>query len=217
MTKTQQDKERKSVMAAKAIVASEKKLAYDSKKLASDGLKEKKKQLLVSRKDERDAIKVAALQKKASASVLSTPGSTFPELSGICLHFPKKSKLMVNQSTPSGSMALAHSILSPQRKGDSPKKRPQLNQAPTSTPPCEYQATPPSSTSRSWSGLDDESEEDFSTEESEEEDSIELRALLHPPDHAVRWSAAPLVFRKARVFMEEYCCSVWLLCWRTEK
>jgi hypothetical protein len=70
-TKTQQDKERKSVMAAKALVASEKKLACDTKKLASKGLKEKKKQLLASCKDKREAIKAAALQKKASASVLS--------------------------------------------------------------------------------------------------------------------------------------------------
>ncbi len=36
-TKTQQDKERKSVMAAKALVASKKKLARDAKKLASEG------------------------------------------------------------------------------------------------------------------------------------------------------------------------------------
>jgi hypothetical protein len=157
------------------------------------------------------------LQKKASASVLSTPGSALPELSRICLHFPKKSKLAANQSTPSGGMALAHSTLSPQRKGDSPKKRAQLSQAPTSTPPYKYQATPASSTSGSWSGLDNESEDDFSAEESEEEDSIELRALLHPPDHAVQWLAAPPVFWKTRVFVEEYCCSVRLLCRIMEK
>jgi hypothetical protein len=173
VTKTQQDKERKSVMSAKALVASENKLAGDAKKLASEGLKEKKKQLLTSRKAERNAIKAAAPQMKASASVLSTPRSALPELSGIRPHFPKKSKLTADQSTPSGYTASAHSTLSPQRKGDSPKKRAQLNQAPTFTPPHEYQATPTSSTSESWSSSDDESEEDFSTEESEEEDSID--------------------------------------------
>jgi hypothetical protein len=138
------------------------KLAHDSKKLASKGLKEKKQQLLTSHKAKRDAINAAALQKKAFASILSTPGSDLPELSGIHLHFPKKSILAANPLTPSSGTALAHSTLSPQRKGDSPKKRAQLNQAPTSTPPHEYQATPASYTSGSWSGSDDESEEDFS-------------------------------------------------------
>jgi hypothetical protein len=136
-------------MAAKALVVSEKKLARDAKILASKGLKEKKKQLLVSCKAECKAIKVAALQKKASASVLSTPGSALPELSGIWLHFPKKSKLAADQSTPSGGTTLAHLMLSPQRKGDSPKKRAQLTQAPTSTPHHEYQATSASSTNGS--------------------------------------------------------------------
>ncbi len=128
---------------------------------------------------------MAGLQKKASASVLSTPGSALPELSGICLHFPKKSKLAANQLTPFGSTALAHLTLSPQRKGDSPKKRAQLNQAPTSTPPHEHQATPASSTSGSWSSLDDESEEDLSAEESEEEDSIDQMVLNWAQGHLV--------------------------------
>jgi hypothetical protein len=89
-TKTQQDKEHKSVIAAKALIASEKKLARDAKKLASRGLKEKKKQLLASCKAKRKAIKAAVLKKKASASVLSTPGSALPELSGDLSALPQE-------------------------------------------------------------------------------------------------------------------------------
>ncbi len=73
-TKTQQDKERKSALAAKALAATEKELTCDAKKRASEGLKEKKKQLLASCKAKRKAIKAAALQKKATPLTLSTPG-----------------------------------------------------------------------------------------------------------------------------------------------
>jgi hypothetical protein len=47
-TKTQWDKERKSALAAKALAATKKELARNAKKCASEGLKEKKKQLLAS-------------------------------------------------------------------------------------------------------------------------------------------------------------------------
>ncbi len=111
------------------MTASEKKLASEAKKLAVKGLQEKTKQLLASCKTKRDAIKVAALQKKAAASVPFTPGPALSKFSGICLHFPTKSKLTVDHSTPFGATATLLVALSPQRKGSSPKKRAQLNQA----------------------------------------------------------------------------------------
>jgi hypothetical protein len=124
-------------MAAKGLAASEKKLASEAMKHTVKGLQEKKKQLLAPFKTKCNAIKVAALQKKAAASVPSTPGSALSEFSGICLHFPKKSKLMVtvDHSTPSGATASLLVALSPQHKGDSLKKRAQLNQAPAFSPP----------------------------------------------------------------------------------
>jgi hypothetical protein len=67
-------------MAAKALAASEKKLASEAKKLAVKGLQEKKKQLLASYKTKGNVIKVAALQKKTAAlfyptQVLHSPSS----------------------------------------------------------------------------------------------------------------------------------------------
>ncbi len=84
-----------------------------------------------------------------------------------------KSKLMVDHSTPSGATATLPTALSPHRKGNSPKKRAQLNQAPAFSPPRETLATPDSSTSGSWTGTNNESEEDPDNDESEEEDSID--------------------------------------------
>ncbi len=167
-------------------------MARDAKKCASEGLKEKKKQLLASCKAKRKAIKVAALHKKASPLTLSTPGSALSESSGICSFFPKKSKLTADHSTPSGGSTLLPSTQSPQRKSDSPKKRALLNQAPTSTPPCsvlpcDSLATLSSSTSGSWTGSEDESEDDSSPEGSDEEDFIDrmvsnwARGHLLPP------------------------------------
>jgi hypothetical protein len=98
-------------------------------------LKEKKKQLLASRKADRKAKKLAALQKKAPPPALSTPGLSLSESSGIHSFFPKKSKLTADCSTSSGATTPALLMLSPQRKGYSPKKRAQINQVPTLTPP----------------------------------------------------------------------------------
>jgi hypothetical protein len=122
-------------MAAKALAASENKLAHEAKKFAVKGLLEKKKQHLASCKIERDAIKAAALQKKTAASVPSTPGSAITEFSEIFLHVPTKSKLTVDHLTPSGTAATLPATLSPQRKSNSPKKRAQLNQVPAFSPP----------------------------------------------------------------------------------
>jgi hypothetical protein len=169
-TKTQQDKECTSTKAAKALAASEKKLASEAKKLAVKGLQEKKKQLPASCKTERNAIKVAALQKIAAASVPSTPGSALSKFSGICLHFPKKSRLTLDHLAPSDATASLILALSPQHKGNSPKKRAQLNQALAF--PRETLPIPNFSPSGSWKGTDDKLEEDPDSNESEEKDSI---------------------------------------------
>jgi hypothetical protein len=79
---------------------------------------------------------------------------------------------MVDHPTPSGATASLLTALSPQRKGDSPKKRAQLNQAPAFFPPCETLATPNSSTSGFWTGTNDKLEEDPDGDENEEKDSI---------------------------------------------
>jgi hypothetical protein len=121
-------------MATKAFAASEKILSSEAKKLVVKGLQKKKKQLLASCKAKRNAIKLAAPQQKTAASVPSTPGSALSKFSGICSHFPKKSKLTADHSTPSAATATLPAALSPQHKGDSPKKRAQLNQAPAFSP-----------------------------------------------------------------------------------
>jgi hypothetical protein len=79
----------------------------------------------------------------------------------------------VDHLTPSGATASLFVVLSPQRKGDSLKKRAQLNQAPAFSPPHETLTTPDSSTSGSWMGTDNKLEEDPDGNESEEEDSID--------------------------------------------
>jgi hypothetical protein len=191
VTKTQRNDKRKFASAAKALATAEKVQALDAKKLASNKLKEKKRQLLASQKAERDAAKAGM---KASPSAASAPGSALSESPGICSFFPKKSKLAIVQSTPTGKVAPVYAMLSPQRKRDSPKKRAQLNQAPATTPPWGYVASLPppdnqgnlsSSGSDSWCSSDSNTEEDPDLDGSKEDNSMDWMvstgALVHPP------------------------------------
>jgi hypothetical protein len=108
----------------------------------------------------------------------------------------------VDHSTPSGASASLLPVLSPRRKGNSPKKRAQLNQAPAFSHPRETLTTHNSSTSGSWTGTNDKSEEDPDGNESEEEDSVDCMVS----NQSSGWTS-PFVFPKGMgtTFQKRFC------------
>jgi hypothetical protein len=136
-------------------------LSAEAKKLALKSLLKKTKQLLADWKAKRETLKVALIQEKLAAveaTIVVTAAksslrlSSVPGLTGIRSHLSKKTKLSTAFSVASGSATLTLDTISPQRKGDRPKKRVQTTQVSAFSPnqaPRE-QSHLDSSSSRLW-------------------------------------------------------------------